>query len=202
MNVYEDAPSGSRMEMSECVKTEDVYQTLHHPPPVKNPNPTHEPVRGCRIKTVLMVFNTLLLIVILILIGIFTANQLQSAEVNKPEPQSADVKETKASGKDSEREELWRLHDDVFYLFWEAEGNCSEALKFCKDRNSEIATTSGRDRFDHWIFLDESFHHPANPDHEGPMPQRASPTISHCLYAKVLERRLQPTFEPQIEEEQ
>ncbi|XP_037389141.1 uncharacterized protein LOC119262217 [Pygocentrus nattereri] len=166
MNVYEDAPSGSRMEMSECVKTEDVYQTLHQPPPVKNPNPAHEPVRSCRIKTVLMIFNTLLLIVILILNGLSTANQLQSAEVNKPEPQSADVKEMKASGEDSEREELWRLHDDVFYLFWEAEGNCSEALKFCKDRNSEIATTSGWDRFDHWMFLDESFHHPANPDHE------------------------------------
>ena len=40
MNVYEDTMPRSRME-SEGVKTEDVYQTLHQPPSVKNPNPTH-----------------------------------------------------------------------------------------------------------------------------------------------------------------
>ena len=70
-------------------------------------------------------------------------------------------------GEDSEREELWRLHDDVFYLFWEAEGSCSEALNFCEDRNSRIATTSSWDGlFDHdWSFLGEPFYHPANPDH-------------------------------------
>ncbi|KAL6464061.1 hypothetical protein MHYP_G00284520 [Metynnis hypsauchen] len=166
MNVYEDAPSGSRME-SECVKTEDVYQTLHVPPSVKNPNPTHEPVRSCRIKTVLMVFNTLLLIVILILIGISTAaNQLQLADVNKPESQSAEENELEASGEDSETEELWRLHHDVFYLFWEAEGNCTNALKFCEDRNSEIASTSRWDGifYDDLIFQDE-FHQAKNSDH-------------------------------------
>ncbi|KAL6464059.1 hypothetical protein MHYP_G00284500 [Metynnis hypsauchen] len=166
MNVYEDAPSGSRME-SESAKTEDVYQTLHQPPSVKNPNPTHEPVRSCRIKTVLMVFNTLLLIVILILIGISTAaNQLQLAEVNKPESQSAEENELEASGEDSETEELWRLHHDVFYLFWEAEGNCTEALNFCEDRNSIIATTSGWDGFFHdgLIFQDE-FHQAKSSDH-------------------------------------
>ncbi|KAL7835160.1 hypothetical protein SRHO_G00294070 [Serrasalmus rhombeus] len=138
MNVYEDAPSGSRMEL-EGVKTEDVYQTLHQPPPVKNSNPTHEPVRSCRIKTKLMVFNTLLLIVILILIGIFSAKKQQSADLNKPQ----------ASGGDSEREELWRLHRGVFYLFWEAEGNCTEALKFCEDRNSRMGTVTHENK--DWI---------------------------------------------------
>ncbi|KAL7835158.1 hypothetical protein SRHO_G00294050 [Serrasalmus rhombeus] len=153
MNVYEDAPSGSRMEL-ECVKTEDEgmkmedeCQTLHHPPSVKNPNPTHEPVRSCRIKTVLMIFNTLLLI-ILILIGLSTAIQLQSAE----------VKELKASG-----EELWRLHDGAFYLFWEAEGSCSEALKFCEDRNSRITTMTVLEKYyiDRSIKI-EHFHRPAS----------------------------------------
>ncbi|XP_036436665.1 uncharacterized protein LOC118814902 isoform X1 [Colossoma macropomum] len=160
MNVYQDTLPRRRVE-SESVKTEDVYQTLHQPPTVKNPNSTHEPVRSSRLMTVLLIFNTLLLIVIVILIGLSTANQLQLAEVNKPESQSAEVNELKASGEDSEREELWRLHDGVFYLFWEAKGNCTEALNFCRDRNSRIATTSNWDR----LFMDGYFYHPANPDY-------------------------------------
>ncbi|KAL7837929.1 hypothetical protein AOLI_G00263330 [Acnodon oligacanthus] len=129
MNVYEDALPRSRMELErvktedECMKTEDVYQTLHQPPSVKNPNPTHEPVRSCGIEMVLMVFNTLLLIIILILIGIFS--------------------------EDSGREELWRLHRAVFYLFWEAEGSCTEALNFCRDRNSDMGTVTHENK--EWI---------------------------------------------------
>ncbi|KAL6464064.1 hypothetical protein MHYP_G00284550 [Metynnis hypsauchen] len=140
MNVYQDTLPRSRME-DECVKTDDVYQTLHQPPSVKNPNPTHEPVRSFRIKTVLMVFNTLLLIVILILIGISTAKNQQSADLNKPQ--------ASVLGEDSETEELWRLHHSVFYLFWEAEGNCTEALKFCEDRNSRMGTVTHENK--DWI---------------------------------------------------
>ncbi|KAL6464062.1 hypothetical protein MHYP_G00284530 [Metynnis hypsauchen] len=149
MNVYEDTLPRSRME-SECVKTEDVYQTLHQPPSVKNPNPPHEPVRSFRIKTKLMVFNTLLLIIILI--GVFLAKDFKSAEVN----------ELKASGEDSETEELWRLHHGVFYLFWEAEGNCTEALKFCEDRNSEIAAMQKHSNLGYGCC--SFIHHPAKPD--------------------------------------
>ncbi|KAL6464063.1 hypothetical protein MHYP_G00284540 [Metynnis hypsauchen] len=127
MNVYEDAPSASRME-SECVKTEDecvktedecvktedesvktedLYQTLQPTPPVENPNPTHEPVRSFRVKTKLMVFNTLLLIVILILIGVFLSKHQQSADLSKPQAPACDV----AAAENQQTTEVSRKED-------------------------------------------------------------------------------------------
>ncbi|KAI4901358.1 hypothetical protein NFI96_032158 [Prochilodus magdalenae] len=300
MNVYEDTVVRSRMEMSECSKTEDVYQTLHRPPAVSIPNSTHEPVRPRRLKTMLPIFNTLLLVAIVVMLGLhdwimafhpyplrchaqeaisqldsyvhcrsmatdmhglametpsnpsrksvralalfwlmrlpilfssswcqrsksdfFDLNDgglkalqpltlcqrdtsggtptkqslpallmgmvelrtlhtwgwtfratlslqpdgihsvsgshrflkvlaaflvLRLAQPRMPqfakEPRSTEVNNPQASGvvEGNKREELWRLHDDVFYLFWEAEGNCTAAVKFCEDRNSEVVT--------------------------------------------------------------
>ncbi|KAI4883443.1 hypothetical protein NFI96_024506, partial [Prochilodus magdalenae] len=273
MNVYEDTVVRSRMEMSECSKTEDVYQTLHRPPAVSIPNSTHEPVRPRRLKTMLPIFNTLLLVAIVVMLGLhdwimafhpyplrchaqeaisqldsyvhcrsmatdmalhglametpsnpsrksvralalfwlmrlpilfssswcqrsksdfFDLNdgglkalqpltlcqrdttggtatkqslpallmgmvELRPAEgVNTVcaakrlaqtypvanEPRSTEVNNPQASGvvEGNKREELWRLHGGVFYLFWEAEGNCTAAVKFCEDRNSEVVT--------------------------------------------------------------
>ncbi|KAI4883444.1 hypothetical protein NFI96_024507, partial [Prochilodus magdalenae] len=141
MDVYEDTPPQNRIAMSECSKTEDVYQTLHQPPVVRNPNPTHEPVRPCRLKMMLLILNTLLLVAILTMNGLFIATNLQSAKSNQP--QASGVSEKR------EREELWRLHNDVFYLFWEAEGNCTDAKKFCRNRKSRIATVTNTN--EDWI---------------------------------------------------
>ncbi|KAL6464070.1 hypothetical protein MHYP_G00284610 [Metynnis hypsauchen] len=129
------------MEMSE----EDVYQTLHTTRSVKNPNPTHEPVRSCRIKTVLMVFNTLLLIVILILIGIFTAKYQKSTGVPKPQDSSG------AGPVLDEKKEAWLLYDDSFYLIYEAEGNCTEAAKFCRARGPNIRLAVLTPRNQDWL---------------------------------------------------
>ncbi|XP_036436718.1 uncharacterized protein LOC118814929 isoform X2 [Colossoma macropomum] len=162
MNVYEEAPSGSRVE-SECVKmedecvktddegvkTEDVCQTLQSTPPVENPNPTHKPVRSCRIKTKLLLFNTLLLIVILIMIGLFIAKKPQAPAAENQ--QNTEVSRTEDAGVDDESGsgELWILHDGMFYLFWEDEGSCAEAEKFCKERNSRIGTVTNKN--EDWI---------------------------------------------------
>ncbi|XP_072548778.1 uncharacterized protein [Salminus brasiliensis] len=134
MNVYEDTAPGSRIEMSAFEKTEDVYQTLHKPPAERNAHSEHGAARGSRFKTVLVVFNTLLLIIILILVGLRT----KSAAETK---QNEEADEPRVAGSNEDRE-LWRFHDDVFYLFWEAEGNCSEAQTFCEERSSRIGSVT------------------------------------------------------------
>ncbi|XP_066518266.1 uncharacterized protein [Hoplias malabaricus] len=83
---------------------------------------------------VLLTFNTLLLIVILILIGIFISAGRKDQSISS-EP----------------REELWHLHGNMFYLFWDAEGSCSDATQFCNDRDSEIAELTHENR--DWILL-------------------------------------------------
>ncbi|KAL7835163.1 hypothetical protein SRHO_G00294100 [Serrasalmus rhombeus] len=76
------APTLGRMEMSECVKTEDVYQTLHQPPPVKNPNPAHGSPQSSRLITILLIFNSVLLIIILALTGTFKSQSRTLTEVS------------------------------------------------------------------------------------------------------------------------
>ncbi|XP_049321159.1 uncharacterized protein LOC125781543 [Astyanax mexicanus] len=158
MNVYEESVPESRVEMSLFEKTEDVYQTLHHPPVVKNLHPEPGSVTGGRFKTMQMVFNTLiiillitvLLITVLILIGLRTesaAETLQNTALE--EPQLSD-----------EDRELWRLHEGDYYLFWEAEGTCTEAQNFCSERNCIIGsvTTKNQDLVSSED-LDESLRH-------------------------------------------
>ncbi|XP_072515442.1 uncharacterized protein [Salminus brasiliensis] len=99
------------MEMS--ARTEDVYQTLYHPPVVKNTHPPNESARGTKLMVMLLVFNSLFLIVILILIGHFRLG----LEENKG---------------------VWLLHDNSFYFIWEAEGNCSKAGNYCSAKADNI----------------------------------------------------------------
>ncbi|XP_072548046.1 uncharacterized protein [Salminus brasiliensis] len=94
-------------------KTEDVYQTLHQPPAVKNTHPPHESARGSKWMMMLLVFNSLSLIAILILIGLFRLG----LEENKG---------------------VWLLHDNSFYFIWEAEGNCSKAGNYCSAKADNI----------------------------------------------------------------
>ncbi|KAL7835165.1 hypothetical protein SRHO_G00294120 [Serrasalmus rhombeus] len=134
------APTLGRMEMSECVKTEDVYQTLHQPPPVKNPNPAHGSPQSSRLITILLIFNSVLLIIILVLTGTFIAKDHQNAEVSGSQTSGEEAnKPRNITGLVSdENKEAWLHHDDSFYLIWEAEGNCTEAAKFCKAKGSSI----------------------------------------------------------------
>ncbi|XP_036436738.1 cytokinesis protein sepA-like isoform X1 [Colossoma macropomum] len=114
------------MELSECVKTEDVYQTLQYPPSVKNPNPTHGSQWSSRLMMILLIFNTLFLVIILILIGLFRPVM-------------------------DEKKEAWLLYDGSFYLIWEAEGNCTEAAKFCRARGSNIRLAVLTQRNRDWL---------------------------------------------------
>ncbi|KAL6464069.1 hypothetical protein MHYP_G00284600 [Metynnis hypsauchen] len=100
------------MERSEA-KTEDVYQTLQYSPSVKNPNPTHGSQWSTRIILILLIFNTVFLVIMLILIGLFRPVL-------------------------DEEKEAWLLYDDSFYLIWEAEGKCTDAAKFCNARGANI----------------------------------------------------------------
>ncbi|KAL7837924.1 hypothetical protein AOLI_G00263280 [Acnodon oligacanthus] len=47
-----------------------------------------------------------------------------------------------------EKKEAWLLYDDSFYYLWEAEGNCTEAAKFCgaKGSNIRLAVLTQRNR--------------------------------------------------------
>ncbi|KAL7837922.1 hypothetical protein AOLI_G00263260 [Acnodon oligacanthus] len=125
---------------SECVKTEDVYQTLHQPPSVKNPNPAHGSPQSSRLITILLIFNSLLLIIILVLTGTFIAKDQQNAEESGSQTSDEEAKKPRnITGLVSdENKEAWRRYDDSFYLIWEAEGNCTEAAKFCKEKGSHI----------------------------------------------------------------
>lgn len=38
--------------------------------------------------------------------------------------------------------EVWLLHDNVFYLFWSDNSDCSAALSFCSKRNASLAVLS------------------------------------------------------------
>lgn len=61
----------------------------------------------------LMIFNSLLLIVVLILIG-FSDSVLE------------------------ENKGAWLLHDNSFYFIWEAKGDCSKAANYCSAKASNI----------------------------------------------------------------
>ncbi|KAG9281548.1 collagen alpha-1(XVII) chain-like [Astyanax mexicanus] len=145
MNVYEESVPESRVEMSLFEKTEDVYQTLHHPPVVKNLHPEPGSVMGGRFKTMQMVFNTLiiillitvLLITVLILIGLRTKSGTDIYIYKYTLCFLLIYKAHYPPFSDEDRE-LWRLHEGDYYLFWEAEGTCTEALNFCKERDCII----------------------------------------------------------------
>ncbi|KAL7837925.1 hypothetical protein AOLI_G00263290 [Acnodon oligacanthus] len=106
-----------------CVRTENVYHTLRRTPLERNPNPAHGPPQSSRLTTVLLIFNTLLLAIVLILIGL---SRLVLVE----------------------KKEAWLLYDDSFYYLLEAEGNCTEAAKFCgaKGSNIRLAVLTQRNR--------------------------------------------------------
>ncbi|KAL7835164.1 hypothetical protein SRHO_G00294110 [Serrasalmus rhombeus] len=112
------------MDRSENM-TEDVYETLQYSPSVKNPNPnpTHGSQWSSRLILILLIFNTLFLVIMLILIGLF-----------RPVV--------------DEKKEAWLLYDDSFYLIWEAEGKCTDAATFCsaKGANIRLAVVTGRNR--------------------------------------------------------
>ncbi|XP_066504879.1 uncharacterized protein [Hoplias malabaricus] len=112
------------MKQSEGVKTEDVYQTLQHPPTVKSTQCTQEALRSSRSLMVLLTFNTLLLIIILILIGIF------NVRVTQVSPEAAQ--------KQFNNTEVWLRFEGTFYLFQDEEGNCSAATEFCKKMGYNI----------------------------------------------------------------
>ncbi|KAL6464067.1 hypothetical protein MHYP_G00284580 [Metynnis hypsauchen] len=139
------------MEMSECVKTEDVYQTLHQPPSVKNPNPTHGSLQNSRLITILLIFNSLLLIIILVLIGTFIAKYQNTAEVNGPQASGEDTHKLRDTTVLDEKKEAWLLFDDSLYYLWEAEGNCTEAVKFCRAKGSNIRLAVLTQRNRDWL---------------------------------------------------
>ncbi|XP_066518434.1 uncharacterized protein [Hoplias malabaricus] len=112
------------MKQSEGVKTEDVYQTLQHPPTVKNTHCTQGALRSSRSLMALLTFNTLLLIVILILIGTF------NVRVTQVSPEAAQ--------KQFNNTEVWLRFEGTYYLFQVQEGNCSAATEFCKRKGYNI----------------------------------------------------------------
>ncbi|XP_036436739.1 collagen and calcium-binding EGF domain-containing protein 1-like isoform X2 [Colossoma macropomum] len=75
---------------------------------------------------ILLIFNTLFLVIILILIGLFRPVM-------------------------DEKKEAWLLYDGSFYLIWEAEGNCTEAAKFCRARGSNIRLAVLTQRNRDWL---------------------------------------------------
>ncbi|XP_036436745.1 C-type lectin domain family 4 member F-like [Colossoma macropomum] len=120
---------------SESVKTEDVYQTLHHPPSVKNPNPTHGSPQSIRLIMILLIFNTLLLIIILILTGTFKSqNRMLTEESNSssvllsPTLQSA-VTSCKPG---------WTQHLSRCYLFSNDSLNWHQAREYCRTQNASL----------------------------------------------------------------
>ncbi|XP_076863880.1 uncharacterized protein LOC143516196 [Brachyhypopomus gauderio] len=110
------------METSKNVRTEDMYETLKQPPVVKNSHSTHASWMDRKLQT-LLIFNTLLMIIILIVTGFLAATHLQ---------RSGSALEL------NDNRELWHLYEGVYYLIWDAKGNCAEAEKFCQQKNSEI----------------------------------------------------------------
>ncbi|XP_076864508.1 uncharacterized protein LOC143516653 isoform X2 [Brachyhypopomus gauderio] len=70
------------METSKGVRTEDVYETLQQPPVVKNSHSTHASWMDRKLHT-LLIFNTLLMIIILIITGFLAATHLQRSGSEK-----------------------------------------------------------------------------------------------------------------------
>ncbi|XP_026883612.2 uncharacterized protein LOC113588571 [Electrophorus electricus] len=116
------------METSKGVRTEDVYQTLRQPPLVKNSHSKHASQKDRNLMT-LLIFNTLLMIIILLINGYLVYLQMTGPGLE-------------LNGK----RELWHLYDGVLYLIWDAKGNCSEAEEFCKQKNSRIGNITSRNK--------------------------------------------------------
>ncbi|XP_049321157.1 collagen alpha-2(IV) chain-like [Astyanax mexicanus] len=113
--------------MSSSEKTEDVYQTLNQPSVVKNLHPEPGSERSSKLMMMLMIFNSLLLIAVLILIGLFYRPVLE------------------------ENKGAWLLYDNSFYLIWEAEGNCTKAANYCSAKASNIRLAVLTPKLRDWI---------------------------------------------------
>ncbi|XP_036436723.1 asialoglycoprotein receptor 2-like [Colossoma macropomum] len=166
MNVYQDTLPRSRAE-SECVKKEDVYQTLHHPPTVKNPNPTHGSPQSIRLIMILLIFNTLLLIIILILTGTFKSQNRTLTEVVKlsssveslsSKLQSTDQRvmaalcemktkldsSSKTAG-GSTCKPGWTLYGCKCYFFSDDKLNWHQARDYCRSQNALLLKLEAKD---------------------------------------------------------
>ncbi|KAL7835161.1 hypothetical protein SRHO_G00294080 [Serrasalmus rhombeus] len=71
-----------------------------------------------------------------------------TAEVNGPPASGEDTHKLSDITVLDEKKEVWLLYDDSLYYIWEAEGNCTEAAKFCraKGSNFRLAVLTQRNR--------------------------------------------------------
>ncbi|KAL6464068.1 hypothetical protein MHYP_G00284590 [Metynnis hypsauchen] len=133
------------MEMSECVKTEDVYQTLHQPPSVKNPNPTHGSLQSIRLIMILLIFNSLLLIIILVLIGTLKSQNRTLTEVSNSSSSvllSSAPQSTVTSCKPG-----WTLQLSRCYWFSNDSLNWYQARDYCLTQNAALLKVETEDEW-------------------------------------------------------
>ncbi|KAL7837923.1 hypothetical protein AOLI_G00263270 [Acnodon oligacanthus] len=130
---------------SEGVNTEDVYQTLHQPPSVKNPNPAHGSLQGSRLITILLIFNSLLLIIILVLTGTFKSQNRTSTEVSNSSSSvflSSAQQSTVTSCKPG-----WTLGLSRCYWFSNDSLNWYQAREYCLTQNASLLKVESEDEW-------------------------------------------------------
>lgn len=138
MNNYEN-PTDRQVTAPE-LKTEDIYEFLH------SPNPTVQRLRegpqqltnNNRTKSAFLLILfviTLLTVAVLVIVGVHYTHFTRSFASNK--------------ALEGHGEEVWLLHQNVFFLFWDGEGDCSLAEQFCKARNASLATLEPHNR--EWV---------------------------------------------------
>ncbi|XP_058239111.1 uncharacterized protein LOC131348305 isoform X2 [Hemibagrus wyckioides] len=107
-NVY-DMPE-------EQTKTEEVYQTLQHPPKVSTRNAPDYHFRHSASE----VLN----------------NQKTNQGCHLTQSEAEILNNQKSN------QEIWYLHDGTFYLFWSDHGDCQRAEQFCADRTANLAVVT------------------------------------------------------------
>ncbi|XP_014052975.1 uncharacterized protein [Salmo salar] len=127
MNDYEDG-TGFQTPCAGTPTTDNIYQSL------RSPNKTSiqrqaKPQNRMQWKTFvspLLLFNALLLIIILVIVGVHYSH-------------FTGVLSSK-NGDFRQNEEVWHLHHNGFYLFWQSVGDCLAADSFCQQNNATLTT--------------------------------------------------------------
>ncbi|XP_058239110.1 uncharacterized protein LOC131348305 isoform X1 [Hemibagrus wyckioides] len=132
-NVY-DMPE-------EQTKTEEVYQTLQHPPKVSTRN-----APGKKITVLLIIMNILLITILLVTVIHYYHFRHSASEVlnNQKTNQGCHLTQSEAEILNNQKsnQEIWYLHDGTFYLFWSDHGDCQRAEQFCADRTANLAVVT------------------------------------------------------------
>ncbi|KAL7834394.1 hypothetical protein SRHO_G00286410 [Serrasalmus rhombeus] len=125
-NVYNH---GEERETAET-KTEDIYQCLQYPPTgAQRTDAAEQPALG----------RKMMFLLIALIVSLLTINLIISAAHFSHFRQTMGVMNRQSTSK-----EMWHLHDNVFYLFWNDLGDCNTAERFCAKRNASLATVTQR----------------------------------------------------------